>query len=68
MRLYWCVNCGYYGDFGVYRHTKQECQICEYNDLLELDFEQYSDWVQSGGRETQESDELYIKYREKVRK
>jgi hypothetical protein len=42
IRYYWCVNCGKHGDFGFYRKRLVICENCNYNDLAELDQEDYA--------------------------
>lgn len=39
---YWCVNCGYVGDFGFARKKNIKCQDCEYDDLTPYDASEYS--------------------------
>lgn len=33
MRYYWCVNCGYHGDFGFERLRNQTCESCNYDGV-----------------------------------
>lgn len=51
MRYYWCVNCGYCGDFGFERLKNQKCESCNYDDLVPYDADE---WEESGKREKHE--------------
>lgn len=43
MKYYWCVNCGYHGDFGFERQRNVKCEKCEYEDICEFDKEEYDE-------------------------
>ena len=43
IRFYWCVNCGYFGDFRSYRKRGLKCQKCGYEELLSYSEE---DWIE----------------------
>ena len=58
MKYYWCVNCGYYGDFGFFRQKNIKCQICEYDDLTEYEEEEYTEWAREF-KHIQDEDEFY---------
>ena len=64
MRYYWCVNCGYHGDFKFNRQKSIKCQICDYDELTELDKEE---WDEQGrernARQNQET--FYKRYKKK---
>lgn len=45
MRYYWCVSCGYHGDFKFYRARNIKCEICEYDGLTEHDEQEYTEWA-----------------------
>lgn len=64
MKYYWCVNCGYNGNFGFYRQKIVECQFCNYKDLAELDEQEYNEWA-AKYKKIQDNDVFY-KNKDKV--
>lgn len=42
-RFYYCVNCGYRGDFGFDRHRNVKCEKCQYEILSMMNLE---DWME----------------------
>ena len=60
MKRYSCVNCGYTGEFKIYRQRNIKCESCGYDDLTELDEE---DWKEYGKEkhEMQQKDPYYQK-------
>lgn len=45
MKYYWCVNCGYRGDFGFYRAKNIKCEKCGYDSLTECEELDYKKWA-----------------------
>lgn len=43
MRYYFCVNCGYHGDFSFDRKRNIKCESCDYEDVTELSKEEYEE-------------------------
>ena len=41
MRYYYCINCGYVGDFKFQRKRSIICDCCGYNDLVQLNKEEW---------------------------
>lgn len=64
MRYYWCVNCGYHGDFKIYRARGIKCEICSRDYILELNEGEYKDWAKKS-KKHQDSD-LYYKSKGKL--
>lgn len=58
MKFYWCVNCGYHGDFKFYRSKNIKCEICEYSELTELDEKEYQEWSKDW-KAKQDKDSFY---------
>lgn len=63
-RYYWCVNCGFHGDFKKHRVRNIQCEKCNYTDLHMLD---ESEWEKYGKKrhEKQIEDEYYQPKRKK---
>lgn len=45
IRWYFCVNCGHHGDYGFERQRSLKCEKCEYDDICELDKEEYEHYT-----------------------
>lgn len=41
IRYYWCVVCGYHGDFKQARMRGLNCESCGYEDLTKLEKDEY---------------------------
>lgn len=41
MKNYWCVSCGYHGDFKIDRKRNIKCESCGYEDISELSREEF---------------------------
>ena len=59
MKYYWCVNCGYTGDFEYFKERNVKCEICEYHDLCELEDGEYREWAKEC-KHIQDKDIFYI--------
>lgn len=51
-QFYWCVNCGHTGDFGFERQKNIKCEECSYEDIVNLDQEEYTLYKNQKGVET----------------
>ena len=40
IQYYWCVNCGYHGNFGRPRSRGVTCQKCDYDCLTQFSLEE----------------------------
>lgn len=58
MKYYFCVNCGYHGEFKFFRQRNIKCECCQYDAVTELDQE---DWAEYGEKRhnTQDQDPYY---------
>ena len=36
MQRYWCVNCGWHGDFGYERKRGLQCENCSYEHIIPI--------------------------------
>lgn len=60
-RYYWCVNCGYHGDFGFERHRNIKCQCCDYDELALYTEEEWKEDEKDKRHEEQKQDPYYKK-------
>jgi len=44
MKYYWCVDCGYHGEFKIYRQRNLNCEYCNYDAICELDEEEWTEY------------------------
>lgn len=58
MRYYWCVNCGYHGDFKFDRQKSIKCNSCDYEDLTELEDDEWNEYGRERNAE-QNKDDFY---------
>lgn len=54
MKRYWCVNCGYTGEFKIFRQRNVKCECCDYDELTELDED---DWKEYGKEKHEQAKE-----------
>ncbi len=63
MKHYYCVNCGYHGEFKIYRQRNVKCESCDYDDITELDEEEWEE----EGKEKHEQCKNDPFYKEKLK-
>ncbi len=51
MKHYHCINCGYTGEFKIYRQRDVKCESCDYDELSEITDEE---WEKEGHKEKHE--------------
>ena len=61
MKHYWCVNCGYAGDFKFYRQRNVNCEKCGYDEPMEVDEQEWNEEGYKEKHEAQQKDEYYQK-------
>ena len=64
MKYYWCVNCGYHGDFGFYRQKNAKCQMCEYDELTEIEQDEWDKEIKKK-HEANKKDPFYKNFKER---
>lgn len=47
-RYYWCVNCGYHGDYGKVKKRNLTCEKCQYTKIA---YYEYLEIVEDGDME-----------------
>ena len=63
MKHYSCVNCGYHGEFKIFRQRNVKCEYCDYDDVTELDDEEWAEY----GKEKHEMQLQDLYYKEKLK-
>lgn len=43
IKHYWCVNCGYHGNFKIERYRNVRCEDCGYDEVLGLSEEEFKE-------------------------
>lgn len=63
MKYYWCVNCGYYGEFDFYRQRNVKCESCAYEDLTAYEEDE---WKLEGFDQMHEKRKNDFYYKDKI--
>ena len=63
MQHYWCVNCGESGDLGKNYKIAKPCPHCEYEDIMELDDDEWINYLMKQEEMRQEEEDEVITHR-----
>lgn len=66
MRYYWCVSCGYCGEFGFERLKNIKCESCDYEGLTGYEEDEWKELEYDKKHELHKQDPYYngdLKYK-----